>query len=88
MARFAQLLLCCLVYFSLVSDVFSDTPANCTYEDVRGKWQFMIGQGGFNNTIDCSVLGESNCLTSEAGTCKFQVQLQSKRGGTVTVAES
>lgn len=44
---FLQLFLC--------SDVRADTPANCTYEDVRGTWLFSIGKGGNDNTINCSL---------------------------------
>lgn len=44
---FLQLFLC--------SDVQADTPANCTYEDVRGTWLFSIGKGGNDNTINCSL---------------------------------
>lgn len=34
--------------------VSGDTPANCTYEDVVGKWTFQIGEGGFDRTLNCS----------------------------------
>jgi cathepsin C len=34
--------------------VHGDTPANCTYEDVRGTWLFSLGPTGFNSTVDCS----------------------------------
>ena len=34
--------------------VLGDTPANCTYEEVRGYWVFYLGPTGFNNTLDCS----------------------------------
>ncbi|KAK3608345.1 hypothetical protein CHS0354_030800 [Potamilus streckersoni] len=39
---------------SLAIHVYADTPANCTYEDVRGKWVFMIGSKGHDRTLDCS----------------------------------
>lgn len=32
----------------------ADTPANCTYEDIRGSWVFYVGSGGHDNTLDCS----------------------------------
>ena len=34
--------------------VDADTPANCTYEEIRGSWLFSVGEGGHDNTIDCS----------------------------------
>ncbi|XP_053378228.1 dipeptidyl peptidase 1-like [Mercenaria mercenaria] len=34
--------------------VFADTPANCTYEDIEGKWIFQIGKMGYDNTVNCS----------------------------------
>ena len=43
-----------LILSALFSVAVSDTPANCTYEDIRGKWTFHLGQSGFDNTIDCS----------------------------------
>ncbi|KAJ8301667.1 hypothetical protein KUTeg_020654 [Tegillarca granosa] len=41
-------LLCFIVHAS------ADTPANCTYEDIRGKWTFQIGPGGHDRTLNCS----------------------------------
>ncbi|XP_064596864.1 dipeptidyl peptidase 1-like [Liolophura sinensis] len=32
----------------------ADTPANCTYEDIKGTWKFLIGPRGNDNTVDCS----------------------------------
>ena len=43
-----------LVLFSFFTKISADTPANCTYEEIRGSWLFSVGQGGYNNTIDCS----------------------------------
>ncbi|KAK6167586.1 hypothetical protein SNE40_021577 [Patella caerulea] len=37
-----------------VATVWCDTPANCTYESIKGTWTFSIGQGGGDNTINCS----------------------------------
>lgn len=51
-----------LSWILLVVAVYSasgDTPANCTYEDIRGTWMFAVGQGGHNNSIDCSKPFES-----------------------------
>ena len=38
----------------LTSCVKSDTPANCTYEDVRGVWVFHEGPRGNDKSINCS----------------------------------
>ncbi|GFY38193.1 dipeptidyl peptidase 1 [Trichonephila inaurata madagascariensis] len=32
----------------------ADTPANCTYEDIRGVWAFYEGERSGNNSIECS----------------------------------
>lgn len=40
--------------FCLMALVAADTPANCSYEDVKGKWVFSIGEGGFDRTLNCS----------------------------------
>ncbi|RUS75038.1 hypothetical protein EGW08_017219 [Elysia chlorotica] len=37
-----------------VCSVSADTPANCTYEDIRGTWVFELGTGNNNRTVDCS----------------------------------
>ena len=34
--------------------VLGDTPANCTYEDVRGIWNFYLGQTGYDRSVNCS----------------------------------
>ena len=34
--------------------ILADTPANCTYEDIRGTWQFQEGPRRSSKTIDCS----------------------------------
>lgn len=41
-----------LLFFCIY--VGADTPANCTYEEISGSWLFSIGEGGHDNTIDCS----------------------------------
>ena len=43
--------------FCLMALVAADTPANCSYEDVEGKWVFSIGEGGFDRTLNCSSFG-------------------------------
>jgi len=35
----------------------ADTPANCTYEEIKGKWVFSVGDGGKDKTVDCSTVG-------------------------------
>lgn len=42
-------ILACLAY-----SVLADTPANCTYEDIRGTWTFEISESNKDKTIDCS----------------------------------
>ncbi len=39
---------CCL------NVILADTPANCTYEDVRGLWIFSEGPRGNDKTVNCS----------------------------------
>ena len=56
-----------LVLVSFGALISADTPANCTYEDIRGSWLFSIGQGGYDNTINCSL--------SFAAVSEFQVDL-------------
>lgn len=34
--------------------VLGDTPANCTYEEIRGQWTFFVGEGGHDRKIDCA----------------------------------
>ncbi|KFM62597.1 Dipeptidyl peptidase 1, partial [Stegodyphus mimosarum] len=38
----------------LFHHVVSDTPANCTYEDIRGEWIFQEGKREGDSTIDCA----------------------------------
>ena len=54
-----------LLFSSLVSVALTDTPANCTYEDIRGKWSFHIGPSGLDNTVDCSGFQVENVITLE-----------------------
>lgn len=39
--------------FGFLSFSKSDTPANCTFEEVAGNWIFYIGEGGHTNTLKC-----------------------------------
>jgi len=38
----------------IFSSVLADTPANCSYESIKGTWNFYVGPGGYDNTVDCS----------------------------------
>ncbi|XP_045180244.1 dipeptidyl peptidase 1-like [Mercenaria mercenaria] len=38
----------------VVYNCYADTPANCTYEDIRGTWIFSYTQIGGDNKINCS----------------------------------
>ena len=40
---------------NLIPGVMSDTPANCTYEDVQGTWVFSFGKGGQGKEVNCSL---------------------------------
>ena len=42
-----------LVLATIFSTIEADTPANCTFEDVKGTWTFYIGENGNDNTIKC-----------------------------------
>ena len=56
-----------LFLLSFCAVINADTPVNCTAEDVRGSWLFLVGQGGYNNTI--------NCLLDFRVVARFQVDL-------------
>ncbi|GIY23985.1 dipeptidyl peptidase 1 [Caerostris extrusa] len=48
-----------LLYFSaLLTLLFvysrADTPANCTYEDIRGVWTFYEGERSGSSNVNCS----------------------------------
>ena len=49
-----------LVAASVVVCCYGDTPANCSYVSVLGKWTFYIGEGGHDNSLDCE--GSFNVL--------------------------
>jgi len=36
----------------------ADTPANCTYEEVAGRWIFFVGEGEKDRTVNCLSFGK------------------------------
>ncbi len=51
MAISAALIASISLFFT--SCVEADTPANCSYADIQGKWMFYVGKSGQTNQIDC-----------------------------------
>eukprot|EP00794_Sanderia_malayensis_P005978 gene5978-6674_t len=45
-----------VVIFGFVgfNNVQADTPANCSYQDILGKWVLHLGKSGYTNKIDCN----------------------------------
>lgn len=43
-----------LLVVCLLDRCHGDTPADCSYADIRGTWTFYVGSGGNDNSIDCS----------------------------------
>lgn len=43
-----------LFFVVLVAYATADTPANCTYEDIRGIWTFYEGERSGESDIDCT----------------------------------
>ena len=69
MAPVKASVLFCAVIVLFLQTVAADTPANCTYEDIVGKWTFGIGKGGFDNSLKCDDVGKcrDRCLRRPAG---------------------
>ena len=42
-----------VVALCLLGQALGDTPANCSYDSVKGHWTFYVGPGGGDNSIDC-----------------------------------
>ena len=49
--------LSCLLLF--LASSHADTPANCTYKEILGRWIFFVGEGNKDRTIDCSSYGKT-----------------------------
>ena len=32
----------------------ADTPANCSYEEIRGSWTFSVGSQDHDGTVNCT----------------------------------
>ena len=45
--------------------VLGDTPANCTYEDIRGTWIFHLGASGYDEAPDCTGFDVKNTYRVE-----------------------
>jgi len=41
----------------LVPAILADTPANCTFSDIAGKWVLYEGSRIYNASIDCRTIG-------------------------------
>ena len=51
------------VFLGVLCTVLGDTPANCSYDDIKGHWTFQLAQGGHDNTVDCSEMGELSYIS-------------------------
>jgi hypothetical protein len=77
-----------LALVALTSRVVADTPANCTFEDVKGTWIFQIGSRGHDKTINCTKMGKlANTLdwcpidlNSRPATGKVALRVESTTG--------
>jgi hypothetical protein len=48
-----SLILLATIISCLLGYTLADTPANCTYEDIRGRWVFSEGPRRFDKTLKC-----------------------------------
>ncbi|XP_038054481.1 dipeptidyl peptidase 1-like isoform X1 [Patiria miniata] len=46
-----------LLVLAVLPIVLADTPANCTYDDLVGRWVFKVSAGGGDNTLNCTSPG-------------------------------
>lgn len=42
-----------LFFLCLLGDTLCDTPAECSFDQVKGDWVFHMGTGGNDNTLNC-----------------------------------
>ena len=64
--NYGEMLLCCILLFAAsLGSVLADTPANCTYEDVRGSWVFYEGPSGYPAAPDCTAFDVKTSLRVE-----------------------
>ena len=42
-----------LLLSCFLNSILADTPANCSYESIKGPWTFYLGAGGHDNKVDC-----------------------------------
>jgi hypothetical protein len=50
-----------LIFCTLLAFCAGDTPANCTYGEVQGKWTFYLDYGFGNSDIKCDPTRQSKC---------------------------
>jgi len=49
-----------LLTYLFATHVNCDTPADCRYEDIQGRWLFSITNTGHKQGVDCSKIGPVN----------------------------
>lgn len=59
--RYAVLVAVATVATLAVNLVVADIPVNCMYDDVVGHWMFQVGEGGHDQTLNCSSFGTGSC---------------------------
>ena len=47
-----------VIFALLVPYVASDTPGNCSYEEITGQWEFSVSGGGGDKTVNCTNPGQ------------------------------
>ena len=52
-----------IIYFvTCICRTLSDTPVNCTYEEIKGSWIFYESARIHDGTIDCKEFGQSKLI--------------------------